>query len=522
MSTSLTEQILTQIPGNPWENLQRLDRLWADVKEDRAPIPEVISYNYENLDKIDYDVLICGGTLGILLGATLAQKGWKIAVIERGILRGRDQEWNISRRELDVFLELNLLNKEEIENAIASEYNPARISFPETPDIWVKDVLNIGINPVYLLEKLKNRFIESGGHLLEKTDFINATIHPNGVNVALKNSDNLTLNTRLLLDGMGHFSPIAKQARKGKKPDAVCLVVGTCATGYENNTTGDIFASFTPIQNQCQYFWEAFPAKDGRTTYLFTYLDAHPQRFSLQFLFDEYLRLLPEYQKIELNQLTFKRALFGFFPCYRQSPLQTHWERILPIGDSSGNQSPLSFGGFGAMLRHLSRLNAGINNALKQDILDKESLQLLQPYQPSLSVTWMFQKSMSLGIDQKINPDQINQLLAGIFQVMEQLGEPVLKPFLQDVVQFSSLTKTLMKSSIALPLIVIKILPQIGIKNLLEWLIHYSNLGIYTGLYPTMKNLQPLTKNLSPITQYYYQCWLDKLQYGSGNDYHSS
>jgi lycopene cyclase CruP len=522
MSKSLTEQILTQIPGNPWENLQKLDRLWADVKEDRAPIPEVISYNYENLDKIDYDILICGGTLGILLGATLAQKGWKIAVIERGILRGRDQEWNISRRELDVFLELNLLDKEEIENAIASEYNPARISFPETPDIWVKDVLNIGINPVYLLEKLKNRFLEAGGYLLEKTDFINATIHPNGVNVALKNSENFTLNTRLLLDGMGHFSPIAKQARKGKKPDAVCLVVGTCATGYENNTTGDIFASFTPSQNQCQYFWEAFPAKDGRTTYLFTYLDAHPNRFSLQFLFDEYLRLLPEYQKIELKQLTFKRALFGFFPCYRESPLKTPWERILPIGDSSGNQSPLSFGGFGAMLRHLSRLNAGINNALKQDILDKESLQLLQPYQPSLSVTWMFQKSMSLGIDQKINPDQINELLAGIFQVMEKLGEPVLKPFLQDVVQYSSLTKTLMKSSIALPLTVIKILPQIGIKNLLEWLIHYSNLGIYTGLYPTMKNLQPLTKNLSPITQYYYQCWLDKLQYGSGNDYHSS
>ena len=79
---------------------------------------------------------------------------------------------------------------------------------------------------------------------------------------------------------MGHFSPIVQQARKGDKPDGICLVVGSCAQGYTNNNTGDLIASFTPILNQCQYFWEAFPARDGRTTYLFTYVDDHPDRFS--------------------------------------------------------------------------------------------------------------------------------------------------------------------------------------------------------------------------------------------------
>ena len=61
--------------------------------------------------------------------------------------------------------------------------------------------------------------------------------------------------------------------------------------------------SFTALENQCQYFWEAFPAKDGRTTYLFTYMDADAQRLSLESLFDEYLRLLPEYQGVEINRL---------------------------------------------------------------------------------------------------------------------------------------------------------------------------------------------------------------------------
>ena len=47
-----------------------------------------------------------------------------------------------------------------------------------------------------------------------------------------------------------------------------------------------------------------------------------PERISLTDFFEEYWRLLPEYQQISLDQLQVKRALFGFFPCYRQSPLQ--------------------------------------------------------------------------------------------------------------------------------------------------------------------------------------------------------
>ena len=54
---------------------------------------------------------------------------------------------------------------------------------------------------------------------------------------------------------------------------------------------------------------------------MFTYIDADPQRIGLEGFFEEYLRLMPEYQNVELQQLDFKRALFGFFPSYRQSPL---------------------------------------------------------------------------------------------------------------------------------------------------------------------------------------------------------
>jgi Dehydrogenases (flavoproteins) len=521
---SLTEEILSQISGNPFNGLRKADELWTGLKNNTLPLPNTVKQDAQPLGIVDYDVIICGGTLGILIGTTLAMKGWRVAILERGKLQGREQEWNISRKELNVFIELNLLSEVELKTAIATEYNPARLSFPNGADIWVKDVLNIGVDPVYLLEILKNRFLEAGGILLENTAYHAAIIHPDGVEVI--NSSQLVgegsetiIKTRLLMDAMGHFSPIVRQARQGQKPDAVCLVVGTCAMGYPNNKTGDIFASFTPLTNQCQYFWEAFPARDGRTTYLFTYLDADPQRLSLECLFEDYFKLLPEYQQIELNQLTFKRALFGFFPCYKNSPLKMPWNRIFAIGDSSGNQSPLSFGGFGAMVRHLQRLTTGIDQALTTDQLSQNALSLLQPYQPSLSVTWLFQRSMSVGVQQTINPEQINQLLATVFQEMEQLGEPILKPFLQDIVKFLALTQTLSKTAIFHPGLIFKIIPQVGLNSLINWTIHYWNLGLYTGLYPAAKTLEPVFNKLPLSSQYYYYRWLDAWKYGSGQDY---
>ena len=48
------------------------------------------------------------------------------------------------------------------------------------------------------------------------------------------------------------------------------------------------------------------------------------------------------------------------------------------VGDASASQSPLSFGGFGSMLRHLRRLTDGLDQALRQDMLARGNLKLLQ------------------------------------------------------------------------------------------------------------------------------------------------
>ena len=511
---SHTQKILQSLPGNPYLGLQRADALWHNYRHSKIPVPDVVSTQSEPLELAGdpYDVVICGGTLGIMLGATLARHGWRVALLERNILKGREQEWNISRSELRTFVDLGLLSEAQLETAIATEYNPARIYFEGGEDLWVRDVLNVGVDPVYLLETLKQVFLAAGGELMEKTPFSSARVAPNGVQVTAGEKN---ITTRLLIDTMGHFSPIVQQARQGHPPDAVCLVVGTCATGYSENQTGDLIASFTPIKHQCQYFWEAFPARDGRTTYLFTYLDAHPDRISLSNLFEDYFQLLPDYQGVDLEQLQFKRALFGFFPAYRNSPLRFSWDRLLAVGDASGHQSPLSFGGFGAMIRHLGRLSEGIDDALKHDQLDTAALSWLQPYQPNIAVTWLFQKAMSLGVNQSLDKDQINTLLTTIFQDMAALGDPVLRPFLQDVVQFLPLAQTLLRTSVYHPMLVAKILPQVGIPAVLNWTGHYLSLAVYSALN------QLLAASPQQPANYYWRRWRESLLYGSGSDYNT-
>ena len=182
---NLTADFLGSRPDQALERLRKADEVWTNLKsqssQQNSAIAQVITEQDESGIEPEWDVVICGGTLGILLGATLQKLGWKVAVLERGILRGRQQEWNISRQELAVFVELGILTEVELETAIASEYNPARIGFSGGQDIWVKDILNIGVDPVYLLETLKNKFITAGGTLLENTPFTSATIDQNNV-----------------------------------------------------------------------------------------------------------------------------------------------------------------------------------------------------------------------------------------------------------------------------------------------------------------------------------------------------
>ena len=90
-------------------------------------------------------------------------------------------------------------------------------------------------------------------------------------------------------------------------------------------------------------------------------MDAEEARPSIASMLDDYWEYMPAYQGLSsMDDVKVKRVLFGLFPTFRNSPLKTEIDRVLAIGDASGIQSPLSFGGLAAILRHVNRITGAV------------------------------------------------------------------------------------------------------------------------------------------------------------------
>eukprot|EP00252_Welwitschia_mirabilis_P000908 TRINITY_DN10900_c0_g1_i3.p1 TRINITY_DN10900_c0_g1~~TRINITY_DN10900_c0_g1_i3.p1 ORF type:complete len:620 (+),score=92.88 TRINITY_DN10900_c0_g1_i3:240-1862(+) len=472
-----------------------------------------------------FDIIVCGGTLGIFVATALCLRGLSVGVVEKQKLQGRTQEWNISRKELMELVKVGVLSESEVEEVTRVSFNPNRCGFNGKGEVWVKDILNLGVSPFYLIEVLKQRFLNLGGVILEGHGVSEICIYDDIAVVTLQNGE--LLHSRLVLDSMGNFSPVVSQVRSAQKPDGVCIVVGSCARGFKNNSFSDVIYSNMPVRDvgeaRVQYFWEAFPAGSGptdRTSYLFAYLNPHQKCPSIEEMLEDYWNLLPDYQGIKLEDLEILRVLFGIFPTYQDSPLQTPFDRVLQVGDASGIQSPVSFGGFGSLTRHLSRLSNGIYEAISADLLDSKNLSLLNPYMPNLSTAWLFQKAMTASQNPIMSPEFINELLAANFGCMERLGNHVMQPFLQDVIQFGPLAKTLGLVILRYPQLLPSIFIQVGLKLILEWMYHFSMLGLYTFLSSVISSsLRPWVSTLSEERRFRWNRRLEAWKYGSGLDY---
>ncbi|KAL5571241.1 hypothetical protein UlMin_020838 [Ulmus minor] len=515
--------------------LKRLDQIWSsicsaqNVVQEPKQVVSTLPGSFRNSDVADkavdaFDVVVCGGTLGIFIATALSSKGLRVAIVEKNVLKGREQEWNISRKELLELVKVGILVEDDIEQVTSSKFNPNRCGFEGKGDIWVENILNLGISPAKLIEIVKNRFISLGGIIFEGNSLSSVCIYED---TAVAQLEEKILSSRLIIDAMGNFSPVVRQIRRRRKPDGVCLVVGSCARGFSNNTTSDVIYSSSSVNkignSEVQCFWEAFPAGSGprdRTTYMFTYVEPQPGSPKLEELLEEYWELMQDYQDVRVDDLEIQRVIYGIFPTYRDSPLPAAFNRVLQFGDASGIQSPVSFGGFGSLTRHLERLSNGIYEAIDSNLLDSYNLSLLNPYMPNLSTSWLFQRAMSAKQQSNVPPDFINELLYANFQSMQKLGEPVIRPFLQDVVQFGPLAKTLGLVMLSRPQILPSIFKQVGFPVLVDWSGHFAMLGFYTFLSTFAEPLiRPLLTSFSPEMRYQWKRRLEAWKYGAGLDY---
>ena len=225
------------------------------------------------------------------------------------------------------------------------------------------------------------------------------------------------------------------------------------------------------------------------------------------------------------------------------------------------------------MTRHLERISGAVAEAVRHDrqydgtpgffdavageeegpaeqkkrrssLLSKEALSEINPYMPNLAATWMFQKSMSARPPPEATPakDFVNRLLRTNFDIMNDLGDEVMLPFMQDVVQFKGLTATLVQATVRDPLFIPQLLLHIGPVSLVDWLGHFAMMGAYTALHaiagrtilraggediaappssfaPVDSAVAAWLKGLSPEEQYTWKRRAEAWKFGSGLDY---
>jgi hypothetical protein len=105
--------------GNP--------KCWTKLREQAA-----LASTTSTPIQLDYDIVICGGTLGIFFALALLLRNpkFRICVVESApAIRGRDQEWNISLSELYELVKLGVLKESDLDDIITTEFPACRSGF---------------------------------------------------------------------------------------------------------------------------------------------------------------------------------------------------------------------------------------------------------------------------------------------------------------------------------------------------------------------------------------------------------
>ncbi len=409
-----------------------------------------------------YDLIYIGGALGVIHAAVMAQKGYRVLLVERLPYGRMNREWNISRDEFQSLINLGLFTPEDFENVIAAEYKDGFSKFFDAynpphlkaPVLHTPKVLNIAIDSEKLLQFCGEKLLQAGGEIWDETEFIRADIFDEEVTVQLvnlKNQEAQQATGRLLLDAMGTASPIAWQLNGGRTFDSVCPTVGAViekgfAPGVWDEQYGDVLNSHGDISRGRQLIWELFPAGNGELTfYLFHYHQVDPENpGSLLEMYEDFFSILPEYRRCNMDELVWKKATFGYIPGHfstSSSDRNVAFDRLLAIGDAASLQSPLIFTGFGSLVRNLDRLTTLLDTALKHDLLTSKHLSQIRAYQSNISVTWLFSKGMMVPTNTILPPQRINSMLNTFFGLLAAQPPEVADTFIKDRTDWVTFTK---------------------------------------------------------------------------------
>lgn len=442
----------------------------------------------------NYDLIYIGGALGVIHAAVMAQRGYRVLLVERLPFGRMNREWNISRAEFQSLIDLGLFTPAEFESIIAREYvdgfnkffdgnNPPHL---KAPILHTPKVLNIAIDAEKLLRICGDKLKEAGGEIWDETEFIRVDITSEAAIASLQHLPTKSpkeARGRVLVDAMGTASPIAWQLNGAGAFNSVCPTVGAAiAKGFEPEVWdaqyGDVLNSHGDISRGRQLIWELFPgAGDELTFYLFHYHQVHPENpGSLLEMYEDFFTILPEYRRCDMEKLEWKKATFGYIPGHFSIGSRDRtvaFDRLIAIGDAASLQSPLIFTGFGSLVRNLYRLTDLLDTALRHNLLSAEDLNQIRAYQSNISVTWLFSKGMMVPTGSYLPPQRINSMLNTFFGLLADEPPEVADDFIKDRFTWLTFNRLALKAASRNPMLLLWIWEMAGAQEMLRWLLSY-------------------------------------------------
>lgn len=427
---------------------------------------------------LDFDVLVAGGGLSLFYAAYLARRGLKVAVFDRGEIGRTHREWNCARRELAPLVEAELFTTAEADALVEVEYREGLCRWHGGGTYPVREVLDCVITAQPLLSGLRARAEAAGATMLSHHALVGYARGAGGVEVRLEGGRRLT--GRVLLDATGAASPHARF-------DLCCPTVGGVLADLSRGDApdeldplrGEILVTTEDVEDGRQHIWEGFPGpRDVLTTYLFYYEE--PSRLPprpLLSLYERFFATLPRYKR---GPARLARATYGYIPAYtRLRPMPAApSDRVLLVGDAASRHSPLTFCGFGSMLRSFKPVSDALLACLAEDRLSRRALAACWEEPAALRVMGGLTLMMTERPGHVRPPGDVNALLDQSFATLHEMGQEIYAAFVRDEIGFKDFVAFMQATAKKRPTIYDEVFAHLTRAEIARWTMRLGGLGL--------------------------------------------
>lgn len=460
------------------QRLRTLDAVWGDEQPYRgavaAPMKSPLNTDAKATGQqqpVDFDVALVGGGLSLLLAPLLARRGLTVVVVERALDGTPHREWNASHKELQVLINLELLTEAELQQVVVARYDEGICRWHGGNTQLVHGVLDCAVDAAALWHLARARATAAGVVLWSGVTVIGEHADDTCVTLALQPDASCphelppALRVRAMVDGRGAGSPYARG-------DLVCPTAGGVLTGLTpgdgpqeiNARVGEILVTTEGVEDGRQHLWEAFPGREGEVAvYLFYY--AERGTLGPRPLEQLYERFVANMSRYKSGPWRLVRPTYGMIPgsSRLRSPATSPHPRVVLVGDAAGRQSPLTFCGFGAMLRSLSSATDGIERAAQ----GKTRATSVVDDAPVHQVTGVL--ALMLARARRHGPGKTNELLNAAFGTLERAGESTMNALLQDTMHPDDAVRFMWDVGQIYPGVWPAVLKQLGPKDACVW-----------------------------------------------------